>query len=32
MFYKDNKNKFSFVPDDVKDNINKSLNLFINDE
>ena len=32
IFYKDCKNKFCFVPDDVKENINKSLNLFINDE
>ena len=29
MFYKDNKNKYSFIPDDIKENINKSLNSFI---
>lgn len=31
MFYKDNKNKFSYIPDDIKENINKSLLSFIQD-
>ena len=30
-FYKDQKNKFVYVPDEIKEEINKSLNLFIND-
>ena len=32
MFYKDNKNKFVYVPDEIKEEINKSLSAFINDD
>jgi hypothetical protein len=32
MFYKDNKNKLFFIPDDIKENINKSLSAFIKDD
>ena len=31
MFYKDNKNKFVYVPEEIKEEINKSLILFIED-
>ena len=32
MFYKDSKNKFVYVPDEIKEEINKSLSAFINDD
>jgi hypothetical protein len=32
MFYKDNKNKFVFVPTEITQEIKKSLNSFIEDE
>jgi hypothetical protein len=32
-FYKDsNNNKFVYIPDDIINNINKSFNLFVNDD
>ena len=32
MFYKDNKNKFVYVPEEIKEEINKSLSAFIKDD
>ena len=31
IFYKDNINKFVYIPDEIKENINKSFKDFIND-
>ena len=31
MFYKDAKNKFAYIPEDIKENINNSLKSFIDE-